>query len=116
MAKVTAPLLSLDASGTYASSLNYTKYGVHNIARKKRIAIAPFDPKTEIQLFNRFYFGNIVRIWQQFSPELKQSLDILGNVVAYSGFNLYIKAYRERRPTESGNTMLGFSELGDLTF
>lgn len=116
MAKVTAPLLSLDASGSYGSILNYTRYVGQNVVRKKRIAVAPFDPKTAVQLFNRFYFANIVKIWQNDTPEAKSLLDILGNRVACSGFNLFIQQYRKRRPTDCGNCVCGFSELGDLTF
>jgi hypothetical protein len=116
MAKVTAPLLSLEASGAYGSTLVFAKHTGRNTVRKKRVSIAPPDPKTPVQLFNREYFAIIVSDWQQLDSDSKRRLDILGAIVSYSGFNWYVKEYRERRPTECGNVRCGFSELGDLTF
>jgi hypothetical protein len=115
MAKVTAPLLSIDATGTYGGALVFAKHTGRQTVRRKRVAIAPPDPKTPTQLFNRDYFKNIVAIWKALGSTEKSNLDILGNSVAYSGFNWFVKEYRLRRPTECGNVRCGFSELGDLT-
>lgn len=116
MAKVTAPLLSLDASGSYGHALVFAKHTGRQTVRKRRVAIAPPDPKTPIQLFNREYFSIMVADWQALDSESKQDLDRLGNIVSYSGFNYFIKLYRSRRPTDCGNIRCGFSELGDLTY
>lgn len=115
MAKVTAPLLSLQASGAYGSALVFSRVAGKQTVRKKRVAIAPPDPKTPTQLFNRDFFKVVVSIWQSLDTETKSTLDILGNSVSYSGFNWFVKEYRLRRPTECGNVRCGFSELGDLT-
>lgn len=115
MAKVTAPLLSLAASGAYGSALVFGRQARTTTVCRKRVAIAPPDPKTPTQLFNRDYFGTMVAIWKALDPSEKSALDNIGANVAYSGFNHYIKSYRERRPTECGNVRCGFSELGDLT-
>lgn len=115
MAKVTAPLLSLDATGTYASALVFSRHSGRQTVRRKRVAIAPPDPKTPIQLFNRDFFATVVAIWKALDSTTKQTLDNIGNSVAYSGFNWFVKEYRLRRPTECGNVRCGFSELGDLT-
>lgn len=115
MAKVTAPLLSLEATGTYAGVLVFAKHTGRQTVRKKRISLAPYDPKTSIQLFNRDYFATIVAIWKMLDSDTKKSLDILGKSVSYSGFNWYIKEYQSRHPTECGNTRCGFSEFGELT-
>ena len=116
MARVTGALLSIEAYGAYASALSFARYPKGGVARRLRVARAPYDPKTPVQLFNRDFFKSVVAIWQNLSSEAKQELDTLGNSVAYSGFNYYVKKYRERRPTECGNVRCGFSELGDLTF
>jgi len=115
MAKVTAPLLSINASGAVAGTLVFSRQAGRDTVRKKRVSIAPPDPKTPIQLFNRDYFKTVVAIWQNSETETKRILDKLGETMAYSGFNWYVRAYRERRPTDCGNTRCGFSELGDLT-
>ena len=115
MAKVTAPLLSLDASGAYGRALVFARHTGRQTVRKRRVAIAPPDPKTPIQLFNRDYFKSMVGIWHELDTATKQTLDKLGQSVSYSGFNYFMKHYRERRPTDCGATACGFSELGDLT-
>jgi hypothetical protein len=115
MAKVTGALLSLQAYGDFASSLVFARYPHGNIARRTRVARAPYDPKTPLQLFNRDFFKVVVAIWHELTTPEKETLDTLGNNVSYSGFNYYVKKYRERRPTDCGNARCGFSELGDLT-
>jgi hypothetical protein len=115
MAVVKGPLMSLGASGTYGGTLVFSRYPKSSTVRRKRVARAPYDPATETQLFNRYFFKNCVAIWQQLETEVKQELDTLGQAVAYSGFNFFIKEYRDRRPTECGNAHCGFSQLGDLT-
>ena len=115
MAKVTGALMSLEAYGAFAGSLVFARDPRGGVAKRKRIARAPYDPKTPTQLFNRDFFKVVVSFWHELSTPDKNTLDILGNNVSYSGFNYYIMKYRERRPTDCGNTRLGFSELGDLT-
>lgn len=116
MARVTGALLSIEAQGTFGGALVFARYPRSGIVKRKRVARAPYDPKTPTQIFNRFYFSNVVAIWKSLDAIEKQTLDTLGNIVSYSGFNLYVKRYRERRPTECGNAHCGFSDLGDLTF
>ena len=115
MAKIIAPLLSLEAKGTYAGVLTFSRHKGVSTARKKRISIAPPDPKTPIQLFNRDYFKSIVATWKALTTSDKETLDNLTIGVAYSGFNLYVKSYHSTLPTECGNTRCGVSELGGLT-
>lgn len=115
MARVTGALLSIEARGTYAGALSFARYPKGGVARRLRVARAPYDPKTPTQLFNRDFFKTVVAIWHELTSGEKTILDTLGNSVSYSGFNWYVKEYRERRPTECGNTRCGFSQLGDLT-
>jgi hypothetical protein len=115
MARVTGALLSIEAFGTFAGSLLFARYPKGSVARRQRVARAPYDPKTPTQIFNRDFFGTVVGIWKMLDSGVREELDVLGNSVSYSGFNWYVKKYRERRPTECGNTRCGFSELGDLT-
>lgn len=116
MAKVQGPLLSLDARGNFAGTLTYSGIGKMNVAKRKKVSVAPNDPKTPIQIFNREFFGDTVAIWQSLDLLQKQTLDKLGESMAYSGYNHFMKLYRKRCPTECGNTRCGLSELGELTY
>lgn len=116
MAKVTGGLLSIDAKGTFAGTIVFANFGALRTVRKKRVSIAPFDPKTPTQLFNRDFFSSVVAIWKNLSMEEKSTLDSVLDIMPMSGFNYYMKEYRKRPPTDIGNTRLGFSQLGDLTF
>lgn len=115
MARVTGALMSIEARGVFGGALSFARYPRSGVARRQRVARAPYDPKTPTQLFNRDFFGTTVLIWKNLDSGVKTILDTLGNSVSYSGFNWYVKEYRERRPTDCGNARLGFSELGDLT-
>lgn len=116
MAKLIAPLMSLNATGNIGGVINYAKKGNINYARKLRKRIAPYDPKTEVQISNRDYFRNIVLIWQNLEEQERDYLNIYAGTFHVSGFNLFIQTYISEHPTELGMTILGISTLGDLVF
>lgn len=116
MVKLIAPLLSLNAKGKLGGVINYANINGKTYARRLRKPIAPYDPKTEIQLFNRVYFRNVVIIWQNLDEQERDYLNIYSEFFHMSGFNLFTKGYIEQHPTEAGMAYLGLSQLGDLVF
>lgn len=115
MAKVTAPLLSLSASGTLAKSLNYCTTGFTATVRRVRGRAKPVDPRTPEQQSNRDFFTRSVSTWQFLTGGLKDIFSSAASSEKMSGFNLYIVECRKERPSALGMTVFGFSSFGDLT-
>jgi hypothetical protein len=61
MAKVTGPLMSIDASGAFADTMVYAKWKGINYSRQYAI---PGNPRTANQLQIRDYFTTTVAAWQ----------------------------------------------------
>lgn len=114
MAKVTGPLLSLDAKGNLKNVLNFSHGRDSHVVRMAKKSIAPPDPKTNIQLFNRSYWGNIVAIWHELSELDRESFILLSKSKPLTAFNLYIKTYQKEHPTDFGNTRFGISSFGTI--
>lgn len=112
MAKVLAPLLSLQAKGRFANTIAFQKFGHGGVARRARKFYIPTDPRSPIQLFNRDYFAVVIQIWHNLSDEEKDIFVALSQKLSLTGFNLYIQEYRAQHPTDLGNFRLGFSDLG----
>lgn len=116
MARTIGALFSIRATGSYASAINFgTTRGV-SYARKHKTKGAPPDPKTAIQLSNRYYFSNIVVIWQNLGGTIQGLLNSAAQGMPLSGFNFFVKEYVKQNPTDVGNTMLGDNSLGYLTY
>jgi hypothetical protein len=114
MAKVKGPLLSLDAKGNIKGGLNFSHGRDSQIVRKAKASIAPVDRKTDIQLFNRDYWADIIAIWHELDTETKIELLDKASSMDMTAFNLYIKEYIAQRPSEIGNTRMGANALGQL--
>lgn len=71
MAKVTAPFMSLDASGTVASTLTASKWKGRNYMR---LRIIPSNPSTSFQIAVRLILGDVAKaaraVLTSFSDEL----------------------------------------------
>lgn len=61
MAKVTGPLMSIDASGAFADTMVYAKWKGINYSRQY---VIPGNPRTANQLQIRDYFTTAVAAWQ----------------------------------------------------
>lgn len=114
MAKLIAPLMSMSAKGNIGGILNYATVRGTSYVRKLKPKKAPFDPKTEVQLFNRYYFKNIIIIWQNLEEQERDFFGIYSAKYHLSGFNYFTRIYIEQHPSELGNFILGGSMLGDL--
>ena len=92
MAKVKGPLLSLQASGTIADAITFSKWKGVATARAKS---TPTNPNTTAQQTQRTAFSNAVASWQAQDAAThttwNQRATALG--LAMSGFNLYVREY-----------------------
>lgn len=115
MAKITAPLLSLSATGKIGKTLNFKTWGDISCVRLQRKPRSVADPRTIEQVFFRDYFSDVVKVWQFSDSVYKSELDEYGEPKHQSGFNFHVRAYFLDKPTACGVSRLGFSMLGDLT-
>ena len=96
MAKVTAPFLSLDASGTVASTLTASKWKGINYMRQR---VIPQNPNSFKQLAIRGLISDASKAWQAGSTvgtvvidaTYKAAFDTAATGQAYSGFDLFMK-------------------------
>lgn len=94
MAKVTAPLFSLKASGQFAKSLVYMQWkGIQDV----RQYVIPANPNTAAQQAQRSHLTSAVNLWHtgNFTPAdvTAWNLYALAQKVAASGFNMFTKFY-----------------------
>ncbi len=115
MAKITAPLLSLSASGSIANTINYSKYKNICTVRFKSLLVKARDSKTVKQFAWRGYFTTIYFIWKNLSVNDLNTLNDLQKGKPMTGWNIFAKLYMLRKPTDAGNTLAGLSTCGDLT-
>jgi len=95
MAKVTAPLFSLDASGTIGKAFTFSKWkGRHYV----RTRVSPYNPQSSGQSTQRTAFSAAVAVWKGMSSSEKESWNNraknLGLVM--SGYNFYVQQYLEQ--------------------
>ena len=73
MAKVTGPLMSLDASGTVGNTTTFSKWKGRNYVR---LRVTPQNPKTEDQATARTYMGAIGQALSSILTRAKDSLHV----------------------------------------
>lgn len=112
MAKVTGPLLSLDAKGTFCKSLVFT---TGKLGQRVRGYRSHADSKSDSQLLWRSFYRSVVDFFSLLSYADRQFFDEEAHAQNMTGFNLYSKKYLVQKPTEVGASLVGFSQLGDLT-
>jgi len=89
MAKVYAPLMSIDASGTYANQLTYAKWkGIRYV----RNHVIPANPRTSEQINVRNAFMTAVDQWHQENAQTKALWETAAQAAGrpMSAFNLYV--------------------------
>lgn len=115
MAKLTGPLLSLDATGNIANTLNYKKWmGIACVRFHRKPKFVGYKD-TQYQNFYTTYFSDLVKTWQMLDASDKLLLDFGGKYKHQSGFNFYTNAQIKHPDFYIGVARLGFSELGYLT-
>lgn len=96
MAKVTGPLLSLDASGTIASTMTFSRWKGINYVRQR---VIPTYSNTAEQLAVRDIVSDASIAWKELDTvgaveidaAYKLAYDVAASGTAMSGFNLFIK-------------------------
>lgn len=73
MAKVTGPLMSLDASGTVGNTATFSKWKGRNYVR---LRVTPQNPKTEDQATSRTYLGALGQALSSILTRAKDSLHV----------------------------------------
>ncbi|QGP91946.1 hypothetical protein MGLY_12950 [Neomoorella glycerini] len=90
MARVTAPLMSMDASGAVGKSLVFGKWKGINYARRY---LVPVNPNTMNQKKVRGYFSRAVAAWHGENSEVKTAWNTAAGSRAMTGFNYYVAQY-----------------------
>jgi hypothetical protein len=88
MARVTGPLMSIDASGTIAKTLVYAEWKGRNYCRSYNI---PANPQTAIQVNVRTAFTLMVAEYQGEAAPEKLAWDEFAKQFQMSGFNQYMR-------------------------
>jgi hypothetical protein len=87
MAKLTGPLLSLDASGTVAGTLTFAKWKGRNYARQR---VIPANPKSASQLGVRSMMSFLAKQWTNLTSGEKASYATAAAAKAISPFNQFV--------------------------
>jgi hypothetical protein len=88
MAKVTGPLLSLDASGTIASTMVFSRWKGINYVRQR---VIPTYSNTFKQAAIRLLVKDATQAWAGLSVTLKAAFEAAAAGMAMSGFNLFVR-------------------------
>ncbi|OIQ09920.1 hypothetical protein MOOR_07620 [Moorella thermoacetica] len=99
MAKVTAPLMSLDASGALGKALVFAKWKGINYARRYFV---PMNPNTANQERVRGYFTRAVTSWQGESPETRAMWNSAVRGRPLTGMNYYLAQYIKYLSSHNG--------------
>lgn len=93
MATVKGPLFSLDASGTVAGAVVFSKWKGRNYVRKHAI---PSNPKSDGQLSVRAMMRFLSQYWTSLSASEKADWETRASVTNVSPFNAYISYNMDR--------------------
>lgn len=93
MVKVYGPGFSLDASGTLADALVYSKWKGRNYIRER---VIPANPKSGLQVGYRSMFKFLAQNWDAIAAADKASYDDLADAAIVSRFNAYVSANQKR--------------------
>lgn len=87
MARVTGPLMSIDASGTLGKTLTFAKWKGRNYVRER---VIPANPKSALQTGVRSMMSFLSQMWQGIAALDKATWDTLAETKAISAFNAYV--------------------------
>lgn len=93
MVKVYAPCLSLDASGTLADSITFTKWKGRNVARQR---VIPSNPQSASQTGMRAMFGWLSKIWASLTTAEKATWEDRAKADNISEFNAMVGYCQDR--------------------
>lgn len=88
MARVTGPLMSIDASGSLAGSIVFAKWRGRNYVRRHAV---PSNPRTPAQLAARAIIAFLGAVWKDLAAELQATWEEGSKSLNISAFNEYIR-------------------------
>lgn len=115
MAKIDGPLMSLDASGTLAGAITFSKWKGRNYVRQR---VVPNNPKSGSQVGVRAMFKFLAQQWAGLTDGNQATWEDRAKITIISPFNAYM-AFNQRRwrdfntpsqedpPTEAGTEPTG---------
>lgn len=86
MARVSGPLMSVGASGTFAKTLTYATWKGRAYVRQR---VIPANPKTALQTGIRAMFAYVAALWQSLGAPAKATWDAEATAKGISPFNAY---------------------------
>lgn len=89
MARVTGPLLSIDASGSVAGTITFSKWKGRSYVRQR---VIPANPKTPLQVSTRAIMGFCAKNWAGIGSTNQGTWQALADAIVASPFNAYTKA------------------------
>lgn len=93
MVKVYAPCLSLDASGTIADAITFTKWKGRNVARQR---VIPSNPRSGPQTGMRAMFAFLAKVWQSLTTAEQATWDDRAKADNISPFNAQVGYNQDR--------------------
>jgi len=93
MVKVWAPALSLDASGTLADALTFSKWKGRNYVRER---VIPANPKSGPQVGVRAMFKFLAQIWDGLDAADKATWLARSKIINASTFNAFMQFNQQR--------------------
>lgn len=121
MAKVTGPLLSLDAAGSVASTMTFSRWKGINYVRQR---VIPTYSNTTLQAAIRDLVRDASEAWKAgatvggvtIDSTYKTAYATAASGFAYSGFNLFIReCVQKNEGSAYDGTLAVPSEPGDIT-
>jgi len=103
MAKVTLPLLGVEASGSIGGSVVFGRYKGINYARQHTV---PANPRTSAQVAQRDFFKFFSVFWRKLPAPVGAAWDASAKGTSLSGYNLFTK--------RNSFTLKGDTNLADL--
>ena len=88
MARTKGPLFSLDASGSIAKTIVYSKWKGRNYVRRHTI---PYNPQTALQINVRKAMTLLVAFWQSIDQPSQDLYNTEGVKIQLSGFNYFVR-------------------------
>ncbi len=101
MARVSSPLMSLDASGTYGKALTFSKWKGRNYVRER---VTPSNPKTASQTGVRAAMKFLAKAWAAFTVANKATWNAAAATRSISPFNAYVSTNLARWQENKGPT------------
>jgi len=92
MVKVNGPLMSMDASGTLADAVTFSKWRGRNYVRER---VIPSNPETGAQVGRRAMFRFLTQNWDAILVGDKATWQDLADQIVASKFNAYLKQNME---------------------